>query len=108
MNLANITTKEAKMLFAAHLFLHTSRDGMVISNITKVSPYNLHKMTKSPNWRKCLRFWNYKGDPTIRGELYHEVVKRSEEKNSLNIAFRLWKEVFGIKPVNQILRFFGK
>ena len=94
------------MLFAAHLFVNTSRDGMVISNIINVSPYKLHKLTKSDDWTKCLAYWDYTGDPTIGGELYHEVVKRCEEKNSLKLALRLWKEVFSLKPVIQLLRYF--
>ena len=33
MSIPKLSTKEAKMLFAAHVFVFTSRDGMIISNL---------------------------------------------------------------------------
>ena len=104
--LPKISKKEVKMLFAAHVFVYTSKDGMVISNIINLSPYKLHRLTKSPNWTKCLAYWNYTGDPTLTGELYRKEVGRGEEKNNLRIASRLWKEVFSLKPVRALLYFF--
>ena len=102
--LPKISRKEAKMLFAAHVFVYTSRDGMVISNIVNVSAYRLHLISESPNWTEALKFWNYTGDPAIEGKRYPYEVGRKRISQSLKYARKLWLELFGIKPLKRLPR----
>ena len=103
-----LSRKDAKRLFAAHVFLYTSRDGMVISNIINVSPYTLHKLSQSPKWKESLSFWNYKGDGIIQGELYREEVGQKKAYYNLKNAKKLWLELFGLKPVKYLSKILNK
>lgn len=102
MHLPKLSKKDAKRLFAAHTFISTSRDGMVISRVINVSPYKLHNLSQSDKWEKCLRFWGYRGDSTIKGKQYHEEINRKKVFLSLKYAERLWLELFNFKPIKEL------
>ena len=95
-----------KMLFAAHVFVYTSRDGMVISNIVNISTGTLYRWSQQDKWIEALKFWCYEGNPEIQGELYRSEIKEYKVFRSLKSAFRLWKQMFGIsKPTETLQRF---
>ncbi|MDE0397278.1 MAG: hypothetical protein OXL96_05665 [Candidatus Poribacteria bacterium] len=106
MSIPKLSTKEAQTLFAAHVFVFTSRDGMVISKIINVSPYKLHKLSRSEKWIEALKFWGYTGDPTLKGKRYKKKVAIKQVSESLKKADTLWRELFGVKPISQKLRRF--
>ena len=96
------TRRKIKLLFAAHTFVYTSKDGMVIADIVKVSPYRLYRWYLSPAWDQALKFWDYTGDPEIQGDEYQNTVQNTLVRKSLNAARRLWFELFGIKPLKDL------
>ena len=109
MSIPKISTKEAKTLFAAHVFVFTSRDGMVISHLINVSAYKLHKLSKSETWIEALKFWGYTGDPTPKGKRYKRKVAIKQVSESLKCANTLWRELFGLKKVSRKLeRYLGE
>lgn len=90
------------MLFAAHSYVFTSHDGMVIANVINFSPFKLHKLVESPKWTECLKFWGYTSDGVLEGELYRDKVGEKKTLNSLRQASKLWRELFGLKPIRKL------
>ena len=98
-----------RVQFAAHVFVFTTRDGMIISHLTHLSPIKLYQWASSPAWRDALRFWGYQGDSSFTGAEFHRQVGMGLTKRSLQYASRLWKELFGIsESKTELYRFFGR
>lgn len=85
-----------RMQFAAHVFVHTSREGMVVSQIVNVSPVNLFKWSKTAQWQRELKFWGYCGTPFFEGEEFYRQAKQTLVHRSLKKAGRLWLQLFGL------------
>ena len=93
--------RQGRILVASYHFLHTSRDGLVISNLVGISPYTLHKISQREEWYFALRFWKrkkYTGKTEIEGEAYrHEVAQKCMKlriKSDFKRAFKKWKQLF--------------
>ena len=100
---------EKRLQMAAHLFIFTTREGMAICHLCKVLPAKLYEWTTTEAWREALKFWGYDGDWRIEGEEFHRMVALSLQKQSLEQAERLWRELFGQSERKTALhRFFGK
>ena len=99
---------EKRLQFAAHIFVFTTRDGMIISHLTHLSPLKLQDLAQTQAWKDALLFWGYQGNPTIEGQEFHRQVGLSLTKRSLKKAFQLWKELFGIKEEKKELHRFFK
>ena len=97
-----------RMQFAAHVFVYTSRDGMVVSQIVKVSPVNLFKWSKTPQWQRDLKFWGYSGRPFFEGEEFYRQAKQTLVQRSLKKAGRLWLQLFGLTETHRELDRFLK
>ena len=99
---------EKRLQFAAHLFVYTTRDGMLISHLTHVLPSKLYEWATTEAWKDALQCWGYTGDCMIQGEEFHRQVALSLQKLSLQEAARLWKELFGIsESKTRLNRFLG-
>ena len=85
-----------RMQFAAHVFVHTSCDGMLVSQIVKVSPVNLFKWSQTAQWKRELKFWGYSGPPFFEGEEFYRQVEQTLVYRSLKQASRLWMQLFGL------------
>ena len=85
-----------RMQFAAHVFVYTSRDGMIVSQIVKVSPVKLLKWSKTSEWQRELKFWGYYGSPFFKGEEFYRQAKQTLVHRSLKTAGRLWMQLFGL------------
>ena len=85
-----------RMQFAAHVFVHTSQDGMIVSQIVKVSPVNLFKWSKTSQWQRELKFWGYCGPPFFKGEEFYRQAQQTLVHRSLKRAGRLWMQLFGL------------
>ena len=97
---------QVKILFASHVFIYTSRDGMVISNILNVAPQKLHDWSKTDDWDTALKFWRYEGSAEIQGDLYRQEVGISLMQRSFNFAEKLWLELFGQTEKRKLLNRF--
>ena len=86
---------EKRLKFAAHLFVYTTKDGMIISHLSKVLPAKLYQWATTKEWKDALSWWGYEGDCRIEGEEFHKQVGLSLTKRSLEEAELLWKELFG-------------
>ena len=99
---------EKRLDLAAHVYIFTTKDGMIISYLTHISPLRLYQWSLSEAWTDALKFWKYEGDSSIEGKEFHRQVGLSLTKRSLQEAFRLWKELFGVSESKERLnRFFG-
>ena len=88
---------EKRLQFAAHLFVFTTKDGMIISHLTHVLPSKLYQWATTEAWKDAPLCWGYTGDCRIEGEDFHRQVGLSLMKRSLQEAERLWKELFGVR-----------
>ena len=97
-----------KLQMCAHVFFFTTRDGMIISKLAKVSPLKLWHWTRGKAWKDELHFGSYDGNPDPTGDEFHQQVKAANVKVSLRKAGRLWREMFGLTTnTNELHRFFG-
>ena len=87
---------QLRLQFAAHLFVFTTRDGMIISQLKQISPFKLDRWSQTPDWKKALEVWRHKGSSEIEGEEFKKQVQLSHIKRSMKEAGRLWRELFGI------------
>ena len=107
--MARKETDEKRLQFAAHIFVYTTKDGMILSHLSHVAPPKLYQWSTTEEWKAELLFWNYAGDCRIEGEEFHRQVGLHLQKLSLRKAERLWKELFGGAERKQELQsFFGK
>ena len=99
---------EKRLQFAAHFFVFTTKDGMIISHLTHVLPSKLYQWATTEAWKDAPLCWGYTGDCRIEGEEFHRQVGLSLMKRSLQEAERLWKELFGVSESKERLnQFFG-
>ena len=99
---------EKRLQFAAHVFIFTTRDGMIISHLTHTSPLKLYQWATTEAWKDALRWWGYEGNCMIEGENFHKLVGRHLVKLSLKKAEQLWKELFDSEErKTELHRFFG-
>ena len=89
-----------KLLFATHLYQYYTKDGLVIANSVKVSPYKLYMWSQSPEWRQALAVWGGKRKSNLEGEIFHSLVERSGRMRirriatkSLSKARELWRRL---------------
>ena len=78
------------------LYFTLSRDGMIVSQLTQVSPLTLSDWSKTPQWKKDLSFWGYDGTPSFHGEEFEREVSKSLMRRSLKKAGQLWRQLFGL------------
>ena len=65
-----------KMVLAAYLYLHKTRDGMEICEIIDVQPETLDKWNRSAEWEKALQVWDSTAEARrIEGKKYALKVK---------------------------------
>ena len=95
-----------RLQMAAHLFTYTSRDGMIVSQLTQVSPLTLFNWSKTNQWKMELAFWGYDGTPFFEGEAFDREVSKSLMRRSLKKAGQLWRQLFGLTGnQNELSRF---
>ena len=97
---------ETKKKMAAFHFVHTSRDGAVICNLTHLKPIELHNISndESGAWIDAIKFWHpsYASDGKIEGEYYRHAVSKSRVKADFRTANNLWKYLFTNPTANRL------
>lgn len=68
----------ARLLLAAFLYHFVSKDGAVISNITKMSPRGLYNLSRTDEWKQACNFWQRCADVSLQGEYFHAFVARQK------------------------------
>lgn len=106
MNTRKSEVTQLKMQLAAYIFVYTSKDGMVISQLLNVAPIKLYQWSKSNAWKKALRYWGYNGEPFLQGDEFYQRIKAPLVKRSLEKAEKLWMQLFGLtKHKTQLQQF---
>ena len=106
--LARKESTRLRVQFAAHLFVFTTKNGMIVSHLTHISPFKLHQWSETDLWKDTLKWWGYEGDSNFTGAEFHRQVGLGLTKRSLQKASQLWKALFGITENKELHKFFGR
>ena len=71
-----------KMLFAAHHFVHKSRDPEAIADVVNLKPSKIENWMKSYEWIEALAYWGYKpktDDLNLAENLWTEMLEKGED-----------------------------
>ncbi|MXZ79839.1 MAG: hypothetical protein F4Z15_00360 [Gammaproteobacteria bacterium] len=75
--------KDFKTLFAAHHFVHVSKDIDEIASVVNISRRRLESLMDTPEFLEALSFWNHKpipaGDFDLAEQVWTEIIKNGED-----------------------------